>query len=59
MAVSDSPRAIQSLSVCKAWCQFAYQKTDVQTDEHFVPIDCYLTVHNLLILPTLDVALVL
>ena len=33
--------------------------TDVQTDVHFVPVDCDLTVHNLLILPTPDVALVL
>ena len=33
--------------------------TDVQTDVHIVPVDCDLTVHNLLILPTPDVALVL
>jgi hypothetical protein len=30
-----------------------------QTDVHFVPIDCYLTVHNLLISPTPIGALVL
>ena len=33
--------------------------TDVQTDVHIVPVDCDLTAHNLLILPTPDVALVL
>ena len=33
--------------------------TDVQTDVHIVPVDCDLTDHNLLILPTPDVALVL
>ena len=33
--------------------------TDVLTDVHIVPVDCDLTAHNLLILPTPDVALVL
>ena len=33
--------------------------TDVQTDVHIVPVDCDITDHNLLILPTPDVALVL
>ena len=33
--------------------------TDVQTDVHVVPVDCGLTDHNLLILLTPDVALVL
>ena len=32
--------------------------TGVQTDVHIVHVDCDLTVHNLLILPTLRVALV-
>ena len=36
-----------------------YHSTDVQTDVHIVPVDCDLTAHNLLILPTPDVALVL
>ena len=53
-----------SLEHYEAFCfpilvSFRQHKTDVQTDVHFVPIDCYLTVHNLLILPTPDVALVL
>ena len=32
--------------------------TDVQTDVHIVPVDCDLTVHNLLILPTPCVVMV-
>ena len=56
------------MPVCAAGCLYITQApgvvhalatTDVQTDVYIVPVDCDLTVHNLLILPTPDVALVL
>jgi hypothetical protein len=39
--------------------QFAKHLTDVQTDEHIVPVDSEVENCNLLILPTTDGALVL